>query len=125
MDTKINSTLEQAELHLDDAREGLLKPEEDVVPYAIYKNAHSATVKFLSAFILSNGKDLPTTITVENLLARSREVHPGFKKLHLSPFYHPTDTEDVWMNLDTANSFLALAEDTKALVFQLLPKQPV
>ncbi|GEM_PF-1212399 len=122
MEITIDSRLEKAEQLLDNANEGLCKPEEDVVPYMICQNSNDAIVQLLSAFIKDSGKILPPQQTVENLLKVSREINADFKDLHLAPFYHPTDTEDIWMNLDTAKDFLKMAEKAKEIVVAHLSK---
>ena len=119
MHEKIKSTLEQAEHHLNNAKEGLYKPEEDIVPYSICKLSHGAIVDYLSAFLMRHGRELPEHHTVEELLSFCREVDAKFNDLHLSPFYHPTDTEDIWMNPDTAQNFLKMAIKTSVIVQQL------
>ncbi|WP_420319034.1 HEPN domain-containing protein [Ekhidna sp.] len=119
MDSKINATLEIADSHLNNAQNGLCKPEEDVVPYSVCKNSHSAIINYLSAYLMRNGREIPKSHTVEELLSFCREVNPVFEELHLAPFYHPTDTEDVWMNMDTANDFFKMAEKTKELVTKI------
>lgn len=119
MDQKINSTLAQAEKHITEARNLLCKPEEDVVPYGVCKSAHQAIVNYLMAYLMRNGRDIPDTHTVENMLTYCREIDSKFNELHLAPFYHPTETEDIWMNLDTATDFLKMAETTKSLVLEL------
>ncbi len=116
MDQKISSTIEQAEAFLASAQNELCKPEEDAVPCSICKYAHGAIVNFLSAYLMRNGRDVPESHTVEELLTFCREVNPQLKELHLAPFYHPTDTEDIWMNMDTANDFYKMAEKTKEMV---------
>ena len=119
MQEKINATLEQAKKHLDNAKEELYKPEEDIVPYSICKFSHGAIVDYLSAFLMKQGRVLPAKHSVEELLSYCREVDPKFDELHLSPFYHPTATEDIWMNPDTAQDFLKMAERTHELVLEL------
>lgn len=119
MEEKVNYTLEQAEIHLNNAQDDLRKPEEDVVPYSACKSAHRAIINYLSAYLMRNGRELPETITVEDLLVFCREINPQFNELHLSPFYHPTRTEDVWMNVDTANDFVEMARKTQEMVLQL------
>ena len=122
MDTLINAKLEDADTFLANAKEGLCKPEEDVVPYYVCDNAHKAILHLLTAYVQRNGHKLPVDPTVRELLALCRGIDPVFDELHLSPFYHPTDTEDIWMNLDTASDFLTMAEKTQELVLSLVPK---
>lgn len=116
MNQKINATLDQATIDLANAKEGLSKPEEDVVPYSVCKGAYQSIVGFLSAYLMQNGRELPEEVSIAHLLSSCREVDVRFNDLHLSPFYHPKETEDVWMNLDTATDFYAMAEKTRDMV---------
>ncbi len=116
MDQKIRAATEQATNQLSNAQIGLSKPEEDVVPYSVCKSAYNAIINYLSVFLMRNGRDIPEDVTVQELLTHCREVDPIFEELHLAPFYHPTQTEDVWMNLDTANDFVAMAVKTRDMV---------
>ena len=115
--------MEDAQTYLDNANEGLCKPEEDVVPYYACENAHRAIINLLTAYAQRQGRDLPVEQNVRELLVLCRGIDPLFDKLHLSPFYHPTDTEDIWMNLDTAGDFLKIAEKTQEIVLSLLLKK--
>lgn len=103
-----------------DAKEGLNKPEEDVVPYSICRNAYDSIVDYLSIFLISSGCELPTDHTVRSLLTACRKAETQFQSLHLSPLYDPTQTEDLWMNLDMANDFIAMAEMTRDKVYTLI-----
>lgn len=114
--------MELAEHHLDLAKEALCKPEEDVVPYSVCKNSYDAVINYLTGYLMSNGREVPENHTVQELLAFCREVDASFKELHLSPFNHPTETEDVWMNMDAAKDFLAMAERTREMVQPVLSK---
>ncbi len=115
---EINDALNKAELCLASAREGLCKPEEDVVPYSICENAYKSVSAYLQAFLLKHGKKVKGRKELAEMLAYCREVDPRFQELHLHPLFHPTETEDIWMNLDTANDFVSIAEKTRNLVTQ-------
>lgn len=82
MDQKINATLEKAERHLDQAKDALCKPEEDVVPYSVCKSAYESIIHYLSGFLMRNGRDMPETVSVQELLTFCREVDPSFNELH-------------------------------------------
>ncbi|MGK7390163.1 MAG: hypothetical protein ACNS60_07420 [Candidatus Cyclobacteriaceae bacterium M2_1C_046] len=122
MDQVINILLKQAESHLDRARVELQKPSEDVVPYSICKHANEAVVSFLNSFLLSNGKYLPESKSVKDLVEACRKVDKKFNEVHLSPFYNPAETEHQWMNIDMAMDFYAMAENTRNTVYPLIKK---
>lgn len=118
MDLKIQATLDQAEQLYYQAKEELCKPEEDVVPYSVCQSSFNSVTNYLNSFILRNGRDLPLQQGIEELLTQCRAIDERFQDLHLSPLYDPKRTEDVWMNMDTAQDFLSMAEKTRKLVTQ-------
>jgi len=116
MEQSIKSTLDKAEDFLSRAKSELYKPREDVVSYSVCQNAYYAIVNYLGSFLMDNGVEFQESSNVADLLSSCREIDAKFKDLHLAPLYHPTQSEDVWMNLDTANNFLAMAESTRKMV---------
>ncbi|MEQ9403912.1 MAG: HEPN domain-containing protein [Cyclobacteriaceae bacterium] len=115
----MKAKLDQAEEYFDKAKEELCKPEEDVVPYSICQSSYHAVVNYLSSFLIDNGATIPESENVESLLANCRELDQKFKKLHLVPMYNPTQSEDVWMNLDAAHDYLKMADNTRQMVRQI------
>lgn len=116
MDKQIKLTLDKAEDFYTRAKDELCKPEEDVVPYSVCQNAYLAVVNYLKSFLMDHGVEFPRTSNVEDLLKSCREIDNQFKDLHLAPLYHPTESKDVWMNIDLANNFLDMAESTRQMV---------
>jgi uncharacterized protein (UPF0332 family) len=116
MEQPIKLTLDKAEELLSRANNELCKPEEDVVPYSICQSAYYAIVNYLGSFLLDNGVEFQESSNVADLLRSCRAIDDKFNELHLAPLYNPTQIEDVWMNLDTANDFLAMAENTRSMV---------
>ncbi len=115
MDHTTKFTLEKAEDHLSQAKEELCKPAEDVVSYSVCQNAYNAIVHYLSNFLNESGLEVQESASVEDLLKNCRSLDEKFNELHLAPLYNPTDTEDVWMNIDTANDFVKMAERTREM----------
>lgn len=120
MDQHVKIRLDRAEQHFHKAKDELQKPEYDVVPYSVCQNSYYSISYCLSGFLAQNGVEVPEPIALEDLINRCREIDTKFQELHLTPFYYPPKTEDVWMNLDTARDFLAIAEKTQQMVNQLL-----
>lgn len=116
MDSIVSTQLGQAEQRLNQAKNELCKPFEDVVPYSVCNGANDAIVHYLRSFLLFNKKTLPESNAVHDLLRECRSLDARFEELHLAPFYHPTDTEDIWMNMDTAQDFMKMAEKTRQFV---------
>jgi HEPN domain-containing protein len=116
MDQHVKKKLAQAEEHLSKAKNELCKPEEDVVPYSVCQNAYNSVVHYLSGFLMHHNQPVPEEIKIEHLLRNCRTLDSQFKELHLAPLYNPTQSEDVWMNMDTAKDYLMMAEKTGQLV---------
>ena len=122
MEPPIKTALDRADELLSRANNELCKPEEDVVPYSICQSAYYAIVNYLGSFLLDNGLEFQESTSVPDLLKSCREIDDKFNELHLAPLYNPTQTEDVWMNLDTANDYLAMAENTRKMVRSVVIK---
>jgi hypothetical protein len=116
MEQSIKLTLDKAEDLLSRAKEGLCKPQEDVVPYAICQSAYYAIVNYLGSVLIDNGDEFQESSNVSDLLSSCRLIDDKFNELHLAPLYHPTESEDVWMNIDAANDYIAMAENTRKIV---------
>ena len=116
MEPPIKLALDKADNLLSRANNELCKPEEDVVPYSICQSAYYAIVNYLGSFLLENGIEFQESDSVSDLIQKCRDVDGKFNDLHLAPLYNPTQTEDVWMNLDAANDYIAMAENTRKFV---------
>ncbi len=119
---QLNTMLEQAEEHLDKAKNELYRPEEDVVPYSVCQHAYYSVTNNLGSFLVQNGHKVNGEENVHDLLQSCRDLDSRFKELHLAPLYQPTQSEDVWMNMDTATDFLLMAEKTREMI-QKVSKQ--
>jgi hypothetical protein len=116
MDPQVKIKLKQAEDYLSKAKNEFFKPEEDVVPYGVCQSAYRSVIHHLTGFLLHREKSLPDEIKVEQLLKSCRDLDVKFHDLHLVPMYNPTQSEDVWMNMDAAHDYLNMAEKTRQLV---------
>ena len=116
MEQPIKLTLDKAEELLSRAKEELCKPEEDVVRYSVCQSAYYAIVNYLGSILIDNNVEFQESSKVADLLNTCRQIDDKFNNLHLAPLYEPTQSEDVWMNLDTANDFIAMAESTRKMV---------
>jgi HEPN domain-containing protein len=115
MDHKTKFTLEKAEERLSQAKEELCKPQEDVVSYSVCQNAFYAIKNYLGSFLNENKVGFEESESVEELLKKCRSLDKRFNELHLAPLYHPTETEHIWMNIDTANDYVEMAERTRQM----------
>lgn len=116
MEQITKSTLETAEELLSRANNELCKPEEDIVHYSVCQNAYDAIVNYLGSFLIKNGSEFDKSSNIEDLLSRCRAIDNRFNELHLAPLYHPMQNKDVWMSLETVNSFMAMAKNTRKIV---------
>ena len=115
---KAETAIVQAEELFQMAQEELARPEEDVVPYSVCRNAFKSVNKYLSGYLLKNGIDIHASMSLDVLLKHCMELNPRFKELNLDPLYSSSQPEDVWMDMDTANEFIHLASRTRELVDQ-------
>jgi len=116
MDQLVKAKIDQAEAFFYKAKEELCKPQEDVVSYSVCQSSYNSVVNYLESFLLDNNGSMPESSSVQDLLESCRKLDVKFKELHLAPLYHPTQVEDVWMNMDTAQDFLAMAQNTRQIV---------
>ena len=119
-DQKAKTTLDQADELFLTAQEELSRPEEDVVPYMVCRNAFKSVNKYLTGFLLQHGMEIHASISLEVLLERCREIDARFKDLNLDLLYNTSEAEDVWLDMDTVKDFIHLATQTREMV----AKQP-
>lgn len=86
MKTKANNLFDEAIEKLNEASEELFRPEEDVVTYAICKNAQFAIENYLKGFLLNNGKDPSNYKTIESLYEQCKMINVKFEEIDLSSF---------------------------------------
>lgn len=116
MEQLVNLSIDKAENLLSTAKNELCRPAEDVVPYSICQNAYYSIINYLGSFLRDNGIDIKESSDLEYLHNSCKTIDDKFNELQLSPLYHPKKSKDVWMNLNTANAFLSLAEKTRKMV---------
>ena len=120
---KVKITMDQADELFLTAQEELSRPEEDVVPYMVCRNAFKSVNKYLTGFLLKYGMEIHASMSLDVLLNRCREIDPRFNSLNLDPLYSTSEQEDVWMDMDTVKEFIGLATQTREMVGQL--KKPL
>ncbi|MCM8568399.1 HEPN domain-containing protein [Gramella jeungdoensis] len=118
MENNVIRTLDQAIKKLDEAREELGRPEEDVVSFLVCKNAQFAIENLLKAYLLKNNIDPAEYKTVDSLYKKCRSINKNFEQIDLSGFNckatdmnksYCTDTPTVskcYRMADELNSFL-------------------
>lgn len=86
MKTKANKLFDEAIEKLNEASEELFRPKEDVVTYAICKNAQFAIKNYLKGFLLKNDIDSSNYKTIESLYEQCKMINVKFEEIDLSSF---------------------------------------
>lgn len=115
-DQKAQTAIVQADELYEIAQNELSRPEEDVVPYSVCRNAFKSVNKYLSGYLLKHGIDIHASMSLEELLNRCRQIDHKFNDLNLDPLYSSSEPEDVWMDMETVKEFIGLAERTRNMV---------
>lgn len=84
MENNVIRTLDQAIKRLENAREELERPEEDVVSFLVCKNAQYAIENFLKAYLLQNDIDPAEFTTVESLYKKCLSLNKNFADIDLT-----------------------------------------
>ncbi len=115
-DQKVKNTVDQADELFNAAKEELCRPEEDVVPYLVCRNAYKSVDKYLTAYLMHHGIEIHNSMTIDKLQNMCAEVNPKFADLDLQAMLHTDDPEDIWVNMETVRKFIDLATQTRQLV---------
>ncbi len=86
MGTKAKEHFETAREKLNEAKEELFRPEEDIVSYLICKNSQHAIESYLKGYLLKNGVDIEDCNTIESLYKQCVAINSNFKKVDLTSF---------------------------------------
>ena len=115
-DQKVKSTLDQADELFNAAKEELCRPEEDVVPYMVCKNAYKSVDKYLTGYLMQNGIEIHNSMPLDRLINLCRDVDPKFNDLNVDPLIHTRNPEDIWVSMETVRKFIDLATQTRNMV---------
>jgi len=86
MQMDANKLFDDAMEKLNEASEELFRPEEDVVSFAVCKNAQFAIENYLKGYLLNNNIDPSDFKTVESLYERCKSINNKFQEVDLSNF---------------------------------------
>lgn len=114
------TTLEQAEIYFENAREEAARPEEDVIPYSVCRHAYKAVSHYLTGYLQQNGKHITTTLPLNDLLEECRKVNGQFNTLDYA-LMNTQDPEE-WMNMDVMKQYYQLAKQTRQVVMGTTPE---
>lgn len=108
------TTLEQADIYFENAREEAARPEEDVIPYSVCRHAYKAVSHYLTGYLQHHGKHITTTLSLDELLEECRKVNDQFNDLDCT-LMNTKDPEE-WMNMDVMKQYYQLAKQTRQIV---------
>lgn len=108
------TTLEQADIYFENAREEAARPEEDVIPYSVCRHAYKAVSHYLTGYLQHHGKHITTTLSLNELLEECRKVNAQFNDLDCT-LMNTKDPEE-WMNMDVMKQYYHLAKQTRQIV---------
>jgi hypothetical protein len=98
------------------AKEEMMRPEEDLVPYSICENALHAITNYLKGYLHHHGVDFDEHVQLPELLSEAVKMKKDFEQIDRTFLKHPKQTEDIWMNIDLAKDFIAITEKTRSIV---------
>lgn len=86
MGTKANELFVTALEKLNEAKEELFRPEEDMVSYLVCKNSQHAIENYLKGYLLKNGVDIEDCNSIDSLYNQCVAINSNFEKVDLSDF---------------------------------------
>jgi len=86
MGTKAKELFETAQEKLNEAKQELFRPEEDMVTYLVCKNSQHAIENYLKGYLLKNGVDIEDCNTIDSLYNQCLVINKNFEKVDLSDF---------------------------------------
>ncbi len=84
MKTRSKAFLDEAEKKLNDAKEEMFKPEEDMVSYSVCKNSQIAIENFLKGYLTQNNIQIKKNETIDTLYNKCITFNKNFKSVDLS-----------------------------------------
>ena len=109
-----NKLFTEANAKLNQAKEEIYKPKEDVVPQLVCKNSQFVIENYLKGYLFKNSINPQNYHTIEELITKCKEINNKFEKVNLSALQCTTkdlttrtctDTEKVCSCFDAAENF--------------------
>ncbi len=87
MGTKAKKIILSAQDRLNEAKQELLRPKEDIVSFLVCKNSQYAIENYLKGYLIKNGVDIEDCCSsVENLYNQCLVINKNFENVNLSDF---------------------------------------
>jgi hypothetical protein len=102
----------EANKRLDQAKDGLLKPAEDIVSFSVCKNSRISIENYLKGYLLKNNVAIKVEDTIASLYEKCIGIDPDFKELEMSAIACKASTIDnkYCSNIDTLSACLDTAD---------------
>jgi len=84
MKSRSKAFLDEAEKKLQEAKEEMFKPAEDMVSYSICKNSQIAIENFLKGYLTQNNIELNPNETISSLYVKCVLFNENFKSVDLN-----------------------------------------
>ncbi len=86
MGTKSKEHFLAAKEKLNEAKQELFRPEEDMVSYLVCKNSQHAIENYLKGYLVKNGVDVEDCNSIDSLYNQCLVINKNFEKVDLSDF---------------------------------------
>ncbi|NCP45163.1 MAG: hypothetical protein COW67_08605 [Flavobacteriales bacterium CG18_big_fil_WC_8_21_14_2_50_32_9] len=85
MKTKATKLFDDAAAKLNQAKEEIFRPQEDLVSFVVCKNSQFAIENFLKGYLMNNNVDPSKYNTLDLLLSKCKKINKKFESISLSP----------------------------------------
>jgi hypothetical protein len=111
----LNLSYQTADDLLENAREELNRPKEDLVPYAICQKAYDASKAYMLGFLQEKDVNVDRKMNPQELMEACQKVNAAFDAVDISIMHNPMRNEEVWTSEALAHNFVDLAEKIRLL----------
>ncbi len=114
MKTKATKLFDDAAAKLNQAKDEIYKPKEDLVSFLVCKNSQFVIENYLKGYLFKNNIDSNSYHTIDELYTKCKEINKKFEKIDLSALQCTskdletrvcTDTDKVCSCFNAAESF--------------------
>ncbi len=98
------------------AKEEFMRPEEDIVPYAVCHKCYYSVIDYLKGYLKNNDIDSKGVNDISGLLELCKRADARFSELNLSRMSLNDDSDAIWINVKKAQEFMDLTTRTRLLV---------
>ena len=109
---KANQLIEEANLLLNSALHEMERSEEDVTTFMVCYNSRQSIVNYLSSFLIRNGIELQTPVTIHSLIEQCRDEDDRFQMVDVSQILcsHDNNDEAYCLHMDKVKECVEVAK---------------